>query len=325
MKVVIPVAGIGTRLRPHTHTAPKGLLQVADKPILGHILDGLKKIKFDEIIFIIGFLGEKIVDYVKKNYDFKTKFVYQEELKGLGFALYLASPKIKKDEPILIILGDTIFEADLSPILKRGENAIGTKWVENPKRFGIVEKKGELVKRFVEKPQHPESHEAIVGIYYIKSTADFKKCLREVVTKDIKTRGEYQLTDVLQLMVKKGEKFFTFNVDGWYDCGKAETLLYTNRHLLSKFKKTRKIAGSVLIPPLYVSEKAKIINSVVGPFVSVADFAVVRNTLIRNSIINQGAEVSFCLLESSLIGVNASVNGTFHRLNVGDSSEVGFY
>jgi len=325
MKVVIPVAGIGTRLRPHTHTAPKGLLQVADKPMLGHILDGLKRIKFDEIIFIIGFLGEKIIEYVKRDYDFKARFVYQEELKGLGFALHLASSKFKKDEPLLIILGDTIIETDLSPVLKKKEDAIGTKWVENPRRFGIVEIEKGYAKRLVEKPEKPTSHHAIVGIYYIKSTALFKECLKKVVTEGIKTRGEYQLTDALQLMIDKGTGFSVFNVEGWYDCGKVETLLETNRHLLSKFKKAKKIAGSVLIPPLFVSKKAKIFNSVIGPYVSVADNAVVRNTIIRNSIINQGAEVNFCLLDSSLIGVSASVHGTFHRLNVGDSSEVGFY
>ncbi|KPL04196.1 MAG: hypothetical protein AMJ90_01580 [candidate division Zixibacteria bacterium SM23_73_2] len=325
MRVVIPVAGIGTRLRPHTHTAPKGLLQVADKPMLGHILDGLKKIKFDEIIFIIGFLGEKIVEYVRKNYDFKVRFVYQEELEGLGFALHLASPKFRKNEPLLIILGDTIIKANLSTVLKKNEDAIGTKWVENPRRFGIVEIEKGYARRLVEKPENPTSHQAIVGIYYIKTTDLFKECLKKVVTEGIKTSGEYQLTDVLQLMIQKGTKFSVFNVEGWYDCGKVETLLETNRHLLSRFKKARRIAGSVLIPPVYVSKKAKIINSVIGPYVSVADKAVVRSTIIRNSIINQGAEVNSCLLDSSLIGVNATVHGTFNRLNVGDSSEVGFY
>jgi len=325
MKVIIPVAGIGTRLRPLTHTAPKGLLHVAGKPILGQILDRLKKLKISEVIFVVGFLGEKIADFVRKNYKFRSRFVYQEELKGLGFALYLVSPKIKKDEPILIILGDTIAEANLAPVLRRKENSLGTKWVDDPKRFGVVEKEKGWVKRLVEKPEHPTSNQAIVGIYYITDTSLFKECLNETISKNIKTKGEYQLTDALQLMIKRGAKFSTFNIKGWYDCGKPETLLETNRHLLSKMKLKRKIPGSVLIPPVYVARSAKIIDSVVGPFVSVADDAVVRNSLIKNSIVGEKAEVSFCLLESSLIGIGAQVSGTFQKLNVGDSSVVGVY
>jgi glucose-1-phosphate thymidylyltransferase len=325
VKVIIPVAGIGTRMRPHTHTAPKGLLHVAGKPILGHILDRLKKLEITEVIFIIGFLGEKIADYVKKNYKFKSSFVHQEELKGLGFALHLASPKIKKDEPILIILGDTIIEANLAPVLKRKENSLGTRWVDDPKRFGIVEKEKGWVKRLVEKPEHPTSHQAIVGVYYITDTPLFKECLKDMVSKNIKTKGEYQLTDALQLMINRGAKFSSFDVEGWYDCGKPETLLQTNQHLLGKVKLKRKIPGSVLVPPVYVSPTAKIIDSVVGPFVSVADDAVIRNSIIRNSIVGEESEVNFCLLESSLIGIGAQVFGTFQKLNVGDSSVVGFY
>ncbi len=325
VKVIIPVAGIGTRLRPHTHTAPKGLLHVAGKPILGHILDRLKNLKTSEVIFITGFLGEKIADYVRKNYKFKSRFVYQEELKGLGYALHLVSPRIKKDEPVLIILGDTIIEASLAPVLKKKENSLGTRWVEDPKKFGIVEKEKGRIKRLVEKPEHPTSHQAIVGVYHITDTALFKECLKEMVTKKIKTKGEYQLTDALQLMINRGAKFSTFNVEGWYDCGKPETLLETNQHLLEKVKLKRKIPGSVLIPPVHISPRAKIIDSVVGPFVSVADDAVIRNSIIRNSIVGEESEVNFCLLESSLIGIGAQVFGTFQKLNVGDSSVVGFY
>jgi glucose-1-phosphate thymidylyltransferase len=325
LKVIIPVAGIGTRLRPHTHTAPKGLLHVAGKPILGHILDRLKTLDISEIIFIIGFLGEKIADYVKKNYDFKSRFVYQEQLRGLGFALNLVSPRIKKDEPLLIILGDTIIETNLGSVLKKNQNALGTHWVDDPRRFGIVEMEKGWVKRLVEKPEHPTSHQAIVGVYYITNTSLLKECLNEIIRKNIKTRGEYQLTDALQLMINQGAKFSTFNIEGWYDCGKPETLLETNQHLLQKTKLKRKIPGSVLIPPVYVSPTSKIIDSVVGPFVSVADDAVIRNSIIRNSIVGEEAEINFCLLESSLVGIGAEVNGTFQKLNVGDSSVVGVY
>ena len=330
MKVIIPVAGIGTRLRPHTHTAPKGLLHVAGKPILGHILDALNQVKIDEAIFIIGFMGEQIVEYVKKNYKFKSKFIQQKELKGLGYAIHLASQEIKNNEPILIVLGDTIFETDLSPVLKGGFDALGTKKVEDPHRFGIVEMERGVAKKLVEKPDKPTSNQAVVGVYYIRSTETFKQSLEEMIKKRIMTKNEYQLTDALQLMIDKGVKFKTFEITGWYDCGKPETLLQTNRHLLSKIKSTslkmhsQRLKSSVVVPPIFVSKSAKVKNSILGPYVSVADKAVIQNSIIKNSIISEQAEVNNCLLDSSLIGNNAEVNGVFHQLNVGDSSEIGY-
>jgi len=330
-KVIIPVAGIGTRLRPHTHTAPKGLLHVAGKPILGHILDALKQVRIDEVIFVIGFMGEQIVEYVKKNYKLKSKFIEQKELRGLGYAIYLTSPEIKNNEPVLIVLGDTIFEADLSPVLKGKFDALGTKKVEDPRRFGIVETERGFVKKIVEKPEKPKSNQAVVGVYYITSTETFKESLEEMMQKNIKTKDEYQLTDALQLMIDKGVKFKTFEIKGWYDCGKPETLLETNRHLLSRIKPaslktySQKPESSVVIPPVFVSPSAKVENSILGPYVSVADKAVIENSIIRNSIISERAKVSNCLLDSSLIGNNAEVNGVFDQLNVGDSSEIGYF
>jgi len=331
MNVIIPVAGIGKRLRPHTHTAPKGLLHVAGKPILGHILDALKQVKIDEVIFIVGFMGEQIVEYVKKNYKFKSKFIQQKELKGLGYAISLVCPEIKNNEPVLIVLGDTIFETDLSPVLKGKFNALGTKKVEDPRRFGIVEMERGFAKKLVEKPDKPTSNQAVVGVYYITSTETFKESLEEMIKKRIMTKNEYQLTDALQLMIDKGIKFKTFEITGWYDCGKPETLLETNRHLLSKIKPTslkmhsQRFKSSVVIPPIFVSRSAKVKNSILGPYVSVADKAVIKNSIIKNSIISEQAEVDNCLLDSSLIGNNAEVNGVFHQLNVGDSSEIGYF
>ncbi len=324
MKVIIPVAGIGTRLRPHTHTAPKGLLHVAGKPILGHILDGLKQVKIDEVIFIIGFMGEQIVEYVNRNYKFTSKFIKQEELKGLGYAIWLASPEVKGNEPILIVLGDTIFETDLAPVLKGRFDSLGTKGVEDPRRFGIVEMRRGFAKKLVEKPDKPTSNLAVVGVYYIRSTEAFKQSLNEIIDKNITTKNEYQLTDALQLMIDKGTKFKSFEITGWYDCGKPETLLETNRHLLSRIKSARKLKGSVLIPPVFVSKTATVSNSIIGPYVSVADKAVIRDSIIRDSIISERAEVNNSRLQSSLIGNSTIVHGIFHQLNVGDSSEIGY-
>jgi glucose-1-phosphate thymidylyltransferase len=224
---------------------------------------------------------------------------------------------------LLIVLGDTIVESDLSRVVKNRYDALGVRKVEDPRRFGIVELKNGWAKRLVEKPDKPSSNLALVGIYYIKSVSLFKRCLEQVIKKGIKTKKEYQLTDALELMIKRGVKFSAFNVKGWYDCGKPETLLETNRHLLSKAKTKRSLRGSVLIPPVYVSRFARVCNSVIGPYVSIADDAFIKNSVIRNSIIGKKAIVNGCLLDSSLVGTGAEVNGVFNRFNVGAWSEIG--
>jgi len=322
MKAIIPAAGIGTRLRPHTYTEPKVLLHVAGKPMLAHILDVLVELRIEEVVIVVGPMGEKIQEFVGKKYKFKAHFVKQTELLGLGHAVNAAS-KHFDNEPALIILGDTIFEADLKSVINSKYDSIGTKYVDDPRRFGIAEVEDGFITELVEKPPEPKSHQALVGLYYIKSTDLLKECLQEVVDRDMRTKGEYQLTDALQLMIKKGCKMTTFNVEGWYDCGNVETTLETNRRLLAKLPPPREIKGSVLIPPTYVSSSAKIENSIIGPDVSVADEAKIKHSIIRNSIISQGASVSNSILESSLIGKNAQVSMAFGELNVGDSSQVG--
>lgn len=321
MKAIIPAAGIGSRLRPHTHTAPKALIHVAGKPILGHILDELLAFGIDEVIIVVGFLGDKIVEYVGKNYRVKTKFVTQEELNGLGWAIYLTKSEIGH-EPVLIILGDTIFETDLTNVLNGDYDSIGTKLVDDPRRFGIAETDGRFITSLMEKPEKPISNQALVGIYYIKSTDLFKSSLEEMVKSRITTRGEYQLTDALALMIGKGCKITTFNVDGWFDCGKPETLLSTNRCLLAQIKSVDQRKGNVLLPPVFISPTAVLENSVVGPNVSVGDGSRIVRSIIKDSIISEGAEVVDCLLEGSLIGNHSFISGQFKRANLGDSSEI---
>jgi glucose-1-phosphate thymidylyltransferase len=325
VKAIIPAAGIGSRLRPHTHTAPKALLHVAGKPIIGHIIDELLAYNIREFVIIIGFLGEMITEYVNANYpNIEVSFVEQKELKGLGWAIHLSLKHVEND-PVLIILGDTIFDINLEDVLKSEYDSLGIKTVDDPRRFGIVETSGKYITRLIEKPEQPTSNKALVGIYYIKSIDLFKNCLGELIEKEIKSKGEFQLTDALSLMLEKGCRLTTFAVDGWYDCGKKETLLETNRYLLSQIKTNTQYKDVIIIPPVYISTSAKIINSVIGPYVSVADHAIVENSVIRDSIISSGAEVKQCLLDSSLVGNHSSVIGTYNRLNLGDSSEIGYY
>ncbi len=324
MRAIIPVAGVGSRLRPHTYTLPKVLLNVAGKPIIGHILDKVIEEGFDEATIVVGYLGDKIRDYVHANYRLKVDFIEQEERKGLAHSIYLSKEKFTSD-PLLIILGDTIFDVDLKPVVSGKHTAVGVKHVEDPRRFGVAETRDGFISHVVEKPEHPSSNMAIVGLYWIRNPKLLGDCVSELITKDVKTKGEYQLTDALELMIKGGEKIRTFNVEGWYDCGKPETLLATNRHLLEKKPTTVTIDGVVIVPPVYVSARAKITNSVIGPYATIAAGATVADSLVRNSIVSEEAQVSKTLLDNSIIGNNAIVKGTFKRINVGDSSELDFY
>jgi len=331
LKAIVPVAGIGTRLRPHTHTAPKVLLPVAGKPILGHILDELTRLGIEEATFIIGYKGDMIRDYVQKTVRFRTNFVQQAEMLGLGHAVSLAKPFHYDDERVLIVLGDTIFKADLKAVFERDESALGVKQVGDPRRFGVVELDSMgLVRRLVEKPDSPPSNLALVGIYYLKNPRLLFDCLDENIAANHRTKGEFQLTDALQLMIDRGEHMRVFLVEGWYDCGKPETMLLTNRDLLDQkihdseeyARVVARYPGSVIIPPVAISEKVRMKNCIVGPYVSVSAGTCLRSCIVRNSIIGEDAEVAEIVLESSIISDHAKVIGTHTRLNVGDSSEI---
>ena len=320
---VIPVAGVGTRLRPHTYTLPKVLLHVAGKPMLAHLLDDLITLGIRELVLIVGHLGERVQEYVRREYpNLQVHFVEQAERLGLGHAVSLARP-FAGDRPVLVVLGDTIFEADLGPVLASTTHRIGVKPVEDPRRFGIVETNGAgRVTMMVEKPERPASNLAITGIYFFTHGEPLFRALDEIQRRDIRTQGEFQLTDAMQLMLESGEAFTTFPVEGWFDCGRTETLLETNRVLLGKQGGQPVIAGSVVHPPVVVAPTAVIENCILGPNVSVAAGARLRNAGIRDSIINEDAVVEDILVEGSVIGEEAVVRGHWMVLNVGSSSEV---
>lgn len=322
---VIPVAGVGTRLRPHTHTLPKVLLHVAGKPILAHILDDLPGLGIRRAVLIVGYMGDLVREYVDAHYqNLEVIYVEQAEPKGLGHAVSLAAPHAA-DGRVLIILGDTIFAADLKPVLAGGVDSIGVKEVQDPRRFGIVERGPDgRVTRLVEKPEQPTSNLAITGIYYFDRARPLFDALAEIQRRDLRTKGEFQLTDAMQLLVSRGAVITTFPVEGWYDCGKTETLLETNRVLLGKCDGATEIAGSLVHAPVRIAADAVIENCIVGPHVSVAAGAQLRNAVVRDSIINENATVEDIMLESSVVGVNAVVRGGYRRVNVGDSSEVDF-
>ncbi|MGA8265948.1 MAG: sugar phosphate nucleotidyltransferase [Ignavibacteriaceae bacterium] len=325
MRAIIPVAGLGSRLKPHTYSTPKVLLNVGGKPILGHILDKLSKEGIKKATFVIGHLGDMIKDYVGKNYpSFKADFVEQEEMLGLGHAIYTALPTID-DKEIFIILGDTIFDVNLKGVFKKKKSALGVKEVDDPRRFGIAVTENGVIKKVIEKPQKPVSKLALVGLYYFSDSESLSKNLNLLVEKNIRTKNEYQLTDAIQLMIEAGEVFTTFPVEGWYDCGKPETLLSTNQYLLKKDGKYKKYKNVVINPPVFIAPDAKIINSVIGPNTTIDAGSVIDSSIIKNSIVGSNAIVNNTLLDNSIVGNNSVVKGSYKRLNSGDSSEIEFY
>lgn len=324
--VIIPAAGVGTRLRPHTHTLPKALLHVAGKPILGHILDRLQVLPdLGPVWVVVGFQGDQVQDYVQSAYGLDFRFVEQTELRGLGHAIHLALSEIPDDDPLLVILGDTIVDVDLADFMSGGDDALGVKEVADPRRFGVVElgADGRYITRLVEKPAEPPSHLAVIGLYGIQNTQLLRTALADVVSGGTTTAGEIQITDALQLMVERGSRMRAVSVDGWFDCGNFESLLETNRFLLQKNPGTGEWDGSAVVAPSYISPGARIERSVIGPYASVSDRAEIVDSVIRNSIISEGASVKLCVLEDSIVGPRAVVHGSARQVNLGEAAVVG--
>ncbi|MHB8579685.1 MAG: sugar phosphate nucleotidyltransferase [Ignavibacteriaceae bacterium] len=325
IKAIIPVAGIGSRLKPHTYSTPKVLLNVGGKPIISHILDKLLEEGITNATFVIGHLGDMIKDYVKKSYpSIKAEFVQQKEMEGLGHAIYTAIPTFDSDE-IFIILGDTIFDVNLKDVFKNKKTSLGVKEVEDPRRFGVAVVNNGYIKKLVEKPQTFVSNLALVGLYYISNSKALVKSLNNLVEKDLRTNDELQLTDALQMMIDSGEKISTFPVEGWYDCGNPETLLSTNRFLLDKKSVSKDFENVVINHPVFIADNAEISNSVIGPYTTIDKGCNISECIIKNSIVGTNAQITRSLLENSIIGNNSLIKGSYKKLNSGDSSEIDFY
>lgn len=320
MKVIIPTAGSGTRLRPHTFTSPKTLIHVAGRPILDYLLKPLVEIPdLSELIFIVR--DPQICEYVEKHYDLPTTYFWQNEQKGLGHAISLAKER-DNGESILILLGDKIFECGYQKILQNPYTVIGVKMVENPQAVGIVEMDGEFIARLIEKPENPPTNLVIEGVYYIRNSELLFRCLDEIIKKDIRTHSEYQLTDGLQLMLEYGEQMKIESVNSLH-CGTSDQLLEANRSILEKRSpQNYRFPNSVIIPPVFIGEGAVIERAVIGPYVSIGSRVRVANAIIKDAIIHPNAEVQDVLISQSLIGSGARVCGGFHRLNVGSSSQI---
>ncbi len=322
LKVIIPVAGVGTRMRPHTYSIPKPLLPVAGKPVLAHVIDPLLPLAPDEVIFVIGHLGIQVVDYIQSIYTFKATFVEQEHLLGLGYAIHLAMERVTQG-PVMIVLGDTIVRTDIPAFARDGGNMVGLKEVTDPRRFGVAVVEDSHIVSLEEKPKKPKSNLALVGLYYFEQIESLKAQLARLVSLGKKTSGEIQLTDALQFMIQEGAVLKPYLVDGWYDCGKLETFLETNRRLLELIAPPTEYPGSIIIPPVSIAPSAVIEESIVGPYVSISEDARVKRSIVRDSIIGSRAVVEVSLLEASLIGEKTAVRGKHGRLNIAGSTEFG--
>lgn len=320
MKVIIPVAGEGTRLRPHTFTTPKALLQIAGKPILGHIIDQIVDLDISELIFVTGPQGHKIERYVRDTYTIKSTFVEQRTLYGLGYAVHIGM--VSTDEDTLIILGDTIVEIDWKQMIGTKRNCLAVKEVANPRAFGVVETEGDRIIRLVEKPQNPPANLAVVGVYYIRDTKTFYQCTTEIIDGGIRTHGEIQLTDAFDLLLKKGSALHTFPTLGWYDCGRKDTMLETNRFILDRRQSSAERAGCTIIPPVFIAEDAVITKSTIGPYVSIGNGCRISNATIADSILADGVQVEWSAIEKSLIGNNANLKSISGVFDLGDQSAV---
>ena len=331
MKAVIPVAGVGSKLRPHTHTQPKSLVPVADNTILGHIIEKILEAGITDFVFIIGYLGEKVERYVRKKYShINAEFVVQQPREGLGHALWVARHTYENDDSVLIMLGDAIVDVDLKPIIEAPTSVLGVKKVAKPSLFGVTEVgSDEFIVKVVEKPMIPKSNFALVGLYKIVNPHKLVASLKHIITEDQRTQGEYHLTDALMHMIKHGEKIVTWSVDHWFDCGKKDTLLAANATLLNRARFSAKdyseqCPGCIIIPPVSIGEDCNISNSIIGPNVAIGDNTSISNSILSNSIIGSYSELHHAVMHDSIIGSDASFRGFSHSLNIGDSTEINF-
>lgn len=323
MKVILPVAGFGSRLRPFTLTKPKCLLSIAGKTLIEHICDSFATLSVSRKILVVGSLSEKIYQFVKDKSWENVSLVEQNDPQGLAQAIALCDSLLDDNEPVLIILGDTLFKADLSILASAETNILFTRVVEDPRRFGIVQKdeSGRVI-RLVEKPQEFISDEALVGIYYIKEVSRLRKALKFLLDNNIRTRGEFQLTDALQKMVEDGTEFRTAKLDAWLDCGTKEMLLETNGTLLSETQDSYDFPNSTIISPCFIGENVEIVDSVVGPNVSIDNGAKILSSKISNALVGENSIVRNSEIKDAALGESVVLEDHKGSVFLGDYSQV---
>ncbi|WP_185873871.1 sugar phosphate nucleotidyltransferase [Blattabacterium cuenoti] len=328
MKIIIPMAGKSSRLRPHTLKTPKSLIKILGKPIIQRIIENLSRSIFPikEIIFIIGNLEKKIEEKlikISKNIGIHVNLYYQKEPLGTADALLKAKNSLKG--PIIITFSDTLFYHDDFKINQNIENIIWTKKVKNPNFFGVVTcNSSGLITRFIEKPKNYESNLAMIGLYYFKNSSLLKKELQCILNKNKK---EYQLTYALENMRKKGIQFFNQKIKNWMDFGNKTGTISSNAKILSIEYKKKKLVhskaiinNSFIIPPCYIEKNTIIENSIIGPYVSIGKFTKIKNSRIEKSIIQNNTVIQYLNIINSIIGNNTYCIGKPQKIHLGDYS-----
>jgi len=328
LKIVIPMAGLGSRLRPHTWSRPKQLISLAGKTVLDHVLamfETLPDPENIELIFIVGYLGDKIEAYMTEQHpNARVRFVVQEEMRGQSHAIYLAKEYL--NGPMLMVFADTLIESNLSFL--NDESADAVVWVKpvpDPRRFGVTEiGKGGWVTRLIEKPRELHNNLAVVGFYYFKRSEDLISAIKTQIEQDYKLKGEFYLADAVNIMIERGTRMRTERVNIWLDAGTSEAVLETNRYLLKHGFATESAAhgSNTIIDPVFVHPDAKINTSVIGPYASIGAGCTVKNSIIQDSILEDNVQADNIILNGSLIGQNTKVSNSASSLNIGDNSDL---
>ena len=329
MKIIVPMAGRGKRMRPHTLTIPKPLLPIAGQPIVERLVRGISEMSDDpitDIAFVIGDFGKEVetqLHHIAKDLGAKCHICYQDQPLGTAHAILCA--KEVMDDHLIIAFADTLFYADF----KLDTEADGTIWVQkvdDPKAFGVVKVKDDVITDFVEKPQTFVSDLAIIGIYYVKDGAMLRDELQHLIDNDIRDKGEYQLTNALEHMKEKGIRFTPGEVREWLDCGNKDATVYTNQRVLELSTDSATIhpdtarTHAEIIEPCFIDKDVKLENCVVGPHVSIGKGTVIRNAIIKNAIIQEQAVIENALVENAMIGSHTRWRGKFNDLSLGDYS-----
>lgn len=330
MKAVIPVAGAGIRLRPLTYTQPKPLLPVAGKPIISFIIDQLIEQDIREFVFVIGYLGEKIRNYIDQQYpDIERHYITQAERLGSGHAIWTARELFKDADEITISFGDIIIDVDFKAVMNNSSSVLCVKKVDAPREYGVVEydRQGH-VKRVVEKPKIPKSNMAMVGCYRIKEVHALIEALAFNIENNIRSNGEFPLTDGLMRMIEQGVPFASVAVDNWFNCGKKEVLLDTNAAFLNRegyaSKDLPEYPNSIIIQPVSIGKNCQINNAIIGPHVTIGNHTQIEFAVLRDSIIGNYAHIKEVILQRSVVGNDTVITGLRQSLNIGDNTEIDF-
>lgn len=333
MKIIVPMAGRGSRLRPHTLTVPKPLVPVAGKPIVQRLVEDITKVcgePVDEIAFIIGDFGDKVEQdliNVAEGLGAKGSIYHQEEALGTAHAILCAKESLKGN--VVVAFADTLFKADFT-LDNSADGIIWVNQIDDPSAFGVVKLDGNnVITDFVEKPKEFVSDLAIIGIYYFKDGEYLKDELQYLIDNNITDKGEFQLTDALENMKKKGTKFVPGQVEEWLDCGNYKATVYTNQRVLEFIKESdiidssAKVEGSNIIEPCFIGKNVSIVNSTVGPHVSIGENTVVSNSTIANSIVQTNSAIETSTIINSMVGNFAKIKNVTQELSVGDYNEIG--